>query len=207
MCIKPRTRRDAGDLAALAALTNIGGVAVEVNDDDWGFVRRVFEDAGLTVLRRVTIEVRKAGDVPRVASEARKKGYDIVAVLPLSDEAARYAARDERVDLVVVRPGMARLVDSSQAGLHRMGGGAVELQVTPLLSQKQGFRTLMVVSRRAVAYSVPLVVSSCATTMWEFIPPRSIEALLSALGVPENYAKAFTYSHPWSIARRRMRRD
>ncbi len=203
LCMRPRNVEEAAKLAALAAYTGVGGVAVECGEREWSLYRRVFNDVGLEALRRVTLVARKAGDVTRLSLEARQR-YDIVAVLPESDEAMRYAARDDRVDLVVYKPGLGRLIDASQAHLHRFGGGAVEVQLAPLLAKNQ-LRAVMVAVRRAVAYNVPLVVSTCASSVWEYAAPRSIEALLNVLGVPENYAKSFTYATPWAIARKRKR--
>ncbi len=204
LCMRPRSLRDAAELAGLAAYTGVGGVALEVDDRLWPEARRAFEDAGLEVLRRVTVTARRAGEVTSLAHEARRRGYDIVAVEPLSDEAARYAARDHNVDLVVYRPGLGRLIDASEAALLRMGGGAVELQAR-LAEREGGLRYAMVAARRATAYNVPLVVSTCASNTYEYTPPRGLEALLRVLGVPGNYAKAFVYSYPWRVARRRRR--
>ncbi len=203
LCVKPRSLEDAARLAALSAYTDVGGVAIECSDGVWPEYRKAFRDAGLEALRRVTLRARSAGDVARLSREARLK-YDIVAVEPETDEVVRYAARDDRVDLVVYKPGYGRLIDSSQAYLHRLGGGAVEVQLTPLLS-KGMFRAIMVAVRRAVAYNVPIVLSTCAATQWEFIPPRAIEALAVVMGAPDAYAKGFTYNTPWVIARKRGR--
>jgi len=205
LCMAPKREQDCAELAAVASISGVGGVALEVDDRLWGFARRVFRDAGIDVLRRVTIRARNAMEVSRLAAEARRRGYDIIAVEPMSDEAMRYGGRDERIDLVVVKPGYAKLVDNSQAGLHRLGGGGVEIQVTRLLDTTNGLRTMLVATRRAVAYNVPLVYSTCARRVHDYIPPRSLEALATVLGAPPSYAKAFVYANPWSIARRRMR--
>ncbi len=205
LCMAPKSKEDCAKLAAVASITGVRGVALEVSDEIWGFARKVFRDAGLEVLRRVTFKARSVADVSKGAHEARKKGYDIVAVDPLSDEAMRYAGRDERVDLVIVKPGYAKLVDNSQAGLHRLGGGAIEAQVSRLVASVNGFRTLMVATRRATAFNVPLVYTSCANTIYNYIPPRSLEALAEVLGAPPGYARAFVYAYPLGIAEKRLR--
>ncbi len=201
LCVRPRSLRDAAALAAVAAVTRVGGVAVEAPRDRLGEYLRVFRDAGLEAVSRVTVRVRRAGDVAPRAAEARKS-YEIVAVEAESDEAFRYAARDSNVDLVVFRPGLGRLIDSSQAYLLRMGGGAVEVRLPQLLESHM--RSAMVAVRRAAAYNVPLVVTTCASTLYDFTPPRGLEALLRVMGVPGSYAKAFVYANPWGVVRRRL---
>ena len=201
LCMKPRSLRDAAALAAVAAVTKVGGVAVEAPRDKLGEYMRVFRDAGLEALPRITFRVRRASEIAPRAAEARRV-YAIVAVEAENDEAFRYAARDSNVDLVVFKPGQGRLIDSSQAYLLRLGGGAVEVQLPRLIDER--LRSAMVAARRAVAYNVPLVVSTCASTIYEYMPPRALEAMLKILGVPGSYAKAFVYGYPWGIVRRRL---
>ncbi len=201
LCVRPRSLREAAAIASLAAVTGVGGVAVEAPRSRLDEYLRVFRDAGLEAVPRVTIRVRRAGDVAPRAAEARRS-YLIVAVEAESDEAFRYAARDSNVDLVVFRPGQGRLIDSSQAYLLRLGGGAVEVRLPQLIESH--IRSAMVAVRRATAYNVPMVVSTCASTIYEFVPPRGLEALLKVLGVPGTYAKAFVYAHPWGVVRRRL---
>ena len=201
LCVRPRGLRDAAAIASLAAVTGVGGVAVEAPRGRLDEYLRVFRDAGLEAVPRVTIRVRRAGEIAPRAAEARRS-YLIVAVEAESDEAFRYAARDSNVDLVVFRPGQGRLVDASQAYLLRLGGGAIEVRLPQLVESH--IRSAMVAVRRATAYNVPLVVTTCASTAYDFVPPRGLEALLKVLGVPGAHAKAFVYAHPWGVARRRL---
>ena len=201
LCVRPRSLRDAAAIASLAAITGVGGVAVEAPGDKLNEYLRVFRDAGIEAVPRVTIRVRNASEIAPRAAEARRS-YLIVAVEAESDEAFRYAARDSNVDLVVFRPGQGRLIDASQAHLLRLGGGAIEARLPQLLESH--IRSAMVAVRRATAYNVPLVATTCASTAYDFVPPRGLEALLKILGVPDAYAKAFVYAYPWGLVRRRL---
>jgi ribonuclease P/MRP protein subunit RPP1 len=176
-------------------------VGVEARDKS---LLKPFVDAGLEALTRLTIRARAASEAAEAVRSARRY-YDVIAVEPEGVEAARFAARDGRVDVVSLKPGMARYMDRSQARLIAQGGGVIEVPLNPTIERgERGLRALMIVARRAVAFDAPFTVSSCARTMWEMWPPYSLAGLLIALGVPEHHALLAVTAYPASAIRRWM---
>jgi ribonuclease P/MRP protein subunit RPP1 len=133
--------------------------------------------------------------------------YDIVAVKPKTAEAARLAARDPRVSLVQLPPGMARYMDKSQVAMLREGGGAIELKLLPVLysgDPRTTLRGLMIIARRAAAYEAPLVATSGARSVWEILSPMHIRGLLVSFGLPESIAKLAVSGYPLSLVASRV---
>ena len=191
LCIEPRGPEEARALARLLARLGYRLVAVEAEPLDRA--RALAEEVsreGLRALTRVTVEARDWAEA--VKRLRRLQGYDLVAVRPRTAEAARLAARDPRVALVQLSPGMARYMDKSQALMLREGGAAAEIRLRPLLyggDPRQALRGFMVIARRAAAYEAPLVVSSCARSPWEAWPPATVAGLLASMGIPPGHTR------------------
>lgn len=191
--VAPRSREEMEAIAGLAARMGLRVIGVEAPEPEAaralaGVARR----HGLEAYTRITIEARDWGEAQRLIASLHQR-YDIVAVRPRTAEAARLAARDPRVALVQLPPGMARYMDKSQALMLREGGSVVEIRLLPLLrggDPRAALRGVMIIARRAAAYGAAFTVSSGARTRWELWPPASARALLEALGVPAPLAKA-----------------
>lgn len=190
--LAPRSIRDADSMAEAAARMGLRVVAFEAPSVE---AARGYAEAarrwGLEAYTRVTIEARSWGDAAREVARAAQRGYDLVAVRPRSAEAARLAARDPRVAVIQLPPGMARYMDRSQALMLREGGAVVEVRLLPLLrpgDPRTALRGAMVIVRRAAALGAPFIASSGARSLWEMWSPAAVRALLEALGVPSNIA-------------------
>ena len=208
--IAPRSLRDAYDMARLMARMRVKCVAVDNSDPSKAReYARVFEEAGLETYTRTTIEADNWGKALRGIRRASLH-YDLVVVKPKSAEVARHAARDPRVALIQLPPGMARYMDKSQAHLLREGGTGVEVSMLPLLygdDPRRSLRGIMIISRRAAAYEAIIVATSGARSKWELWHPASIRALLVSFGLPENTAKLALTGYPESIVfSKRLRR-
>lgn len=200
LCVSPRSRGEAAEMARLLRLLRVRGVAVER-----GVGVEEFRRAGLEAYTRVTIRAGSGSEVAVKVREARRL-YDIVAVKPSTAEAARMAARDPRVDLVVLPPAMARYMDKSQARLLELGGGCIEVWLSHLLSGGDPRRTLrgiLIIARRAAANDACLVVSSNAKTRWGLWSPYSAMALLECMGLPHTAALSALTVNPAMVVRMR----
>ncbi len=202
LCVRPRNPAEAEAMARRMASMGYGAVGVEGEAQ----LVKPFIEAGLVAVTRVTVEAETGAEALRLVRRIRGS-YSIVALRPRGVEAARLAARDGRVDVVVLPPGMARYMDRSEARLLRLGGGVVEVHLRSVLEKDgRGLRGLMIIARRAVAYDTPFTVSSCATSAWELWHPYSVRGLLVSLGVPENHARLAVTAYPMqAIARGRGR--
>ncbi len=188
-------------MARVASRMGLRLVGVEVAGDSRALLKPFLEE-GLEALARLTIRASTAREAAEAVRRYRRL-YDILAVEPEGVEAARFAARDGRVDVVSLPPGMAKYMDRSEARLLLQGGGVVEVPLSAVVERgERGLRGLMIVVRRAVAYDAPFTVSSCARSEWEMWPPYSVAGLLVALGVPEHRALLAVTGYPASAARR-----
>jgi ribonuclease P/MRP protein subunit RPP1 len=188
--VAPRGVDEARGIAEALGLLGVRVVAVEAGSlDEARAYKRLMEEYGVEAYTRITVEAKTWQEA--VKQLARTTGFDIVAVRPRSAEAARLAARDPRVAVVQLPPGMARYMDRSQVLMLREGGSVVEVRLLPLLrggDPRTAMRGIMVVVRRASAYGAPFIVSSGARSKWELWSPASARAMLEAMGVPSNIA-------------------
>jgi len=186
--LEPRSIEEAEAMAMLLAAMGVGVAAFEAEEVDRA---RAYAEAakrhGIEAYTRRTIEAKSWADALKEIARAEARGYDIVAVRPRSAEAARLAARDPRVAIVQLPPGMARYMDRSQALMLREGDTVVEVRLLPLLrpgDPRAALRGAIVITRRAAAYGAAFILSSGARTRWELWSPASARGLLEAFGVP-----------------------
>lgn len=200
--VAPRSLEDAHGIASLLAGMGVRCVAIDnPNPREARAYTKPFIEAGLEAYTRVTIEADSWGKALK-ALRRISPHYDLVAVKPKSAEVARHAAKDPRVALVQLPPGMARYMDRSQARLLREGGAGVEVSLLPLLHSddpRRSLRGIMIIARRAAAYEAMLVITSGARSKWELWSPAAIRALLVSFGVPENIASLSVTGYPSSI--------
>ncbi len=202
LCLRPKSIREAEAMADYAALMGIRYVGVEARERS---LLKPFIDHGVEAFTRITIEASSAREAVEAVRKVRGL-YDIVAVKPKGVEAARFAARDGRVDVVTLTPGMARYMDRSEARLIQLGGGVIEIPLNQVLERgARGLRAAAIIARRASAYDTPFTISTCATSVYEMWHPRSLQGLLVSLGVPENHALLAVSGYPISVLRRIMR--
>ncbi len=197
LCLAPRVEH----VEAMARMLSEWGiklVGVEASSPNVE-VRKtleVFKSYGIEALTRITIEASSRRELLQAIRAARRR-FDILAVKPRTGETARLAARDGRVDLVVLEPGMARYMDRSEALLLRQGGGMIEIQLASVMSlSPRRLRGFMIIARRAAVYEAPFTVSSCATSLWELWHPQAVRSLLVSVGVPEHIAKLALTVYP-----------
>ncbi|MCE4627692.1 MAG: hypothetical protein F7C34_00890 [Desulfurococcales archaeon] len=211
LCSKPATIDYALEMVKTYATLGYGLIAMETLPSGLKTVEDAARESGVRIVWRHTIRASSSADVRRglrnVPGPAR-----LVAVAAMTLEAARYAARSKQVDILVIEPGMERLVDASTLELFtQRGWGAVEIHLSPLLRAFEGpdrrleamLRYLFVSMRRATGYRVPLVVSSCAESKWELFHPMHILGLSSLAGIPEEEVLRWLTSVPAAIASRR----
>ena len=211
LCSKPATFDYALEMLRAYATLGYGLVAMETLPSGLKRVEEAASRHGVTIVWRHTIRASSSADIRRglrnVPGAAR-----LVAVSALTLEAARYAARSKQVDILVIEPGMERLVDASTLELFsQRGWGAVEIHLSPLLRAFEGpdrrleamLRYVFVSMRRAAGYRVPLVVSSCAENKWELFHPMHVLGISSLAGIPEEEVLRWLTSVPAAVASRR----
>ncbi|MDK2384486.1 MAG: hypothetical protein QI199_06750 [Candidatus Korarchaeota archaeon] len=195
LCLKPRGPSDAAEMVRLAARLGYGLLGIEADDEAWSQAQQACADHGLLCLRRTTIEAS-------TASEARRelrgigKHRGIVALRPLGTDAARFAGRDTRIRLLTGTEAM-RYADRSQYRLIRVGGGAVEADLS--IVARGDARYIIRLMRLCAAHGVPLVMSSCAPDKHGLWHPRSAAALATFAAMPLRIGLEAVYIAPWRV--------
>ncbi len=119
-------------------------------------------------------------DLKKALSTSTSKSA-VVSVKPLDVSAARLAARDSRVDAVVLDLETLNYIDGQQLSMMKRFSKPIELPLKLILG---GERALAKVVRRliyAARLEVPVVFSSKAIDWSELYYPKSIALLLSQL--------------------------
>ncbi|MCX8199450.1 MAG: hypothetical protein N3E36_05425 [Sulfolobales archaeon] len=134
---------------------------------------------GVTLVKKQVITSLNEVELRKALSTTSKS--IVVSVRPLGVSAARLAARDSRVDAVVLDLETLNYIDKQQFSMMKRFSKPVEL---PLKLITMGERALAKVIRRliyAAHIEVPIVFSSKASDWSELYYPKSIALLLSQM--------------------------
>ncbi len=170
-------KSDLGEAAKVAY--ELGYTALGVEDK--GYSWKIKRINGITLYKRITITAEKEKELKEKLRGIKLK-YPIVAVNPLGIQAARLAARDGRVDLVVLSTDSLDYIDKAQVSLMKQYGKPLELHVNSFL--RMSGRARAMVYRRLnlfYRYLVPVVYSSGAKNWPQLIHPEGIVSLFSTL--------------------------
>lgn len=134
---------------------------------------------GVTLVKKQVITSLNEVELRKALSTTSKS--IVVSVRPLGVSAARLAARDSRVDAVVLDLETLNYIDKQQFSMMKRFSKPVEL---PLKLITMGERALAKVIRRliyAAHIELPIVFSSKASDWSELYYPKSIALLLSQM--------------------------
>lgn len=128
-----------------------------------------------------------------------KLRYPLVAVEPLSRQAARFAARDRRVDLIVLSRDTLQYIDKTQARMMKHHGKILEIRMSDYFRMDQ--REKAMVYRRINLFrsiDADVVFSSGARSIYEVIPVFSLTRLAANLyGIRIGYVEASVSTLIW----------
>lgn len=161
------------------------GVAVELDDNSWGEVKRIASVYGLEVFRRVTFEVGSKEELYRRLRADRWR-YDLVSVATRDRDVLMAAVRDMRVDTVVVSDPSSPPIDRH---IVQVVGNSLELALFDLLKGGyEALRTATRIVRTVYRKGLKLVVSSGARDEYGLRSPRQIASVAWSLGSAPDYA-------------------
>ena len=192
-CMRPSNTEDA--LGILRDASKLGYKALVFEYDefvDMSAVARAADERGIRIFWRITV---RAGDRKSIkkALGSRPSRVSLVALEPLSYEAARYAARSRSIHILTIGPGMEKYIDRSTLTLfEQRGWGLAEIQLTglsdllvdPPARAEQRLKHVFVAMRKAAGYGIPASVASCAETRWDLVHPQHVAGIASLAGVP-----------------------
>ncbi len=179
------SRDDFSEMLALLRKLHYDVIAVE------GLKERVISNGDdIRILKRVTLEASNESEAKRKLRGIKQR-YDIVALKPKSYGVARLAARDSRVDLILVDEDTLKYVDLSEIRLLENSRGAFELSLHTLYRNRYNVRFMGFLQKKLrllIHYDAPIVISSGAKNMYELWHPKQIIGLLILYGMSESKA-------------------
>ena len=196
LCLKPDNPEEIISTAKSLGYTTIGlNEKIETNTID--------------TVSRLDLNPKNTNELLRSLRSHRWK-TEIITVNCRSKSVARQAGRDRRVDLINY-PFADRWkdnhLDRQQAGLMRDSGTGYLIDLSKLLiDDRFKLRKHIEFIKRnkdnAGKRGVPVVASSCATTVWGLRDPYSLAALLSLFDVDEDHALDMVSSVPYGLVER-----
>lgn len=168
----------------LEALKRLGfsGAAIEVEEglkQDFEELRSRASELGLAIYRKLVLKPRGRGDLLRSLRENRGK-FEVITVLCENLEVALVAARDSRVDTLIIPPKPRFRFDKGVAALIR---NKVELPFSYFLDNKLAFLETALDIVEILGRKIELIVSSGASGVLGLRGPRELASLLQVLGV------------------------
>ena len=163
-------------------------------------LRRVGEEIGIKVHRKLVIAPESRKDLLRALRSNRGK-FEVITVLCKNLEVALVAARDSRVDSLVIPPKPRFRFDKGVAATIK---NCVELPFSQYLSDKQAFLETSLQLVEILGRRTELIVSSAASTPLELRGPRELASLPWVLGYPQEKALNSVSKAPRRIIERNL---
>ncbi|MCD6487983.1 MAG: RNase P subunit p30 [Desulfurococcales archaeon] len=151
--------------------------------EDHGFNWRVkkLRDKKITLVKRITLSEEKESKL-KEKLRGIKLSFPIVSVKPQSIQVARFAARDGRVDTIIVDKDTAMYIDKTQVLMVKRYRKVLEIPLEEFL--KANDRAKAMIYRRLLLilhYNTPFIISSRARKWNKIHHPLSIISLLTSL--------------------------
>ena len=163
-------------------------------------LKRVGEELGINVHRKLVIAPGSRKDLLRALRSNRGK-FEVITVLCENLEVALVAARDSRVDSLVIPPKPKFRFDKGVAATIK---NCVELPFSQYLSDKQAFLETALKLVEILGRRTELIVSSAASNSLELRGPRELASLPWVLGYPQEKALDSVSKTPRSILERNL---
>lgn len=126
----------------------------------------------------------------------------VVSVKPRSVESARVAARDSRVDSIILDRDSARFIDKHQFNLMKQFSKPLEFSMNDWLEAGLGGRVLIyrVLHQHVHKYGLPVVAGSGASKWNEAVSPRSaIDFFSRLINIPPRVSILYVSAYPRDI--------
>jgi ribonuclease P/MRP protein subunit RPP1 len=148
-------------------------------------LRQICFDEGLDIATRVDLEPKSIRELTSILRRIRNK-FEIISVKCVSKQVSRQAAKDRRVDIISSMPESEDFFDLAAAKLALDNLSALEVDMSPLLSE-WGIRRVHIISnlrknvRIAKKIKLGIVISSGSTNEYLLRNPRDYAALSTLL--------------------------
>jgi len=192
-------------LELLKSLKRLGfsDAVIELRDDLLEKVddlRRAGEELGINVHRKLVVAPKSRKDLLRALRNNRGK-FEVITVLCENLEVALVAARDSRVDSLIIPPKPKFRFDKGVAATIK---NCIELPFNQYLSDKRAFLETALGLVETLGRRVELIVSSSASNTLELRGPLELASLPRVLGYPQEKALNSVSTTPRGILKRNL---
>ena len=202
------TTRMINKAAALGYGLVASPLAPEARADEIAKLQTVCKEAGIDFASRVDLRPRTENELMQQLRRLRRK-FEVVCVSCENKAVARQAAKDRRVDLLnfPLLDFRRRFFDRAEAELACNSLSGLEVDVKPLLVLEGPVRVRLISSLQreaavAMAFGVPIVVSSGVSTELLLRKPRDMAALAFLFGLDEDSALDAVSQNPCAVVAR-----
>ncbi len=157
------------------------GAVMELKDvllERFDELRKASEEIGVKIHRKLVIAPKSRKELLSILRNNRGR-FEVITVICKNLEVALVAARDSRVDSLIIPPRPRFRIDKGVASLLR---NRVELPFSFFLKDKQAFLEIALNIVKAFGEKVELIVSSGASDKLGLRGPSSLASLLQVLG-------------------------
>ena len=163
-------------------------------------LKRAGEEIGINVYRKLVVAPESRKELLRELRSNRGK-FEVITVLCENLEVALVAARDSRVDSLIIPPKPRFRFDKGVAATIK---NCVELPFSQYLSDKQAFLETALRLVEILGKRTELIVSSAASNPLELRGPRELASLPWVLGYPQEKALNSVSKTPSGILERNL---
>lgn len=185
--IRPKSIEEAAALIKCAKRLGFSGVVVELGEalpNEFNRLRSMAEEYGISIYRKLVIRPGGRRDLLKLLREHRGR-FEVITVVCENIEVALVAARDSRVDTLIIPPKARFRLDRGVASLIR---NRVELPFAHLLECEEAFIETAMKIIEILGPRVEIVISSGASNELSLRGPRELASLLEVLGYVQERA-------------------
>lgn len=177
-------------------------VASSTSDTIYEEFKKLGENHGVEVYRKLVLEPEDRLDLLNNLRKHRSS-YEVISVICNNLEVALTAARDSRVDSLILPSNKRFRIDKGVASLI---SNSIELPFKWFIDEASR-RDFIRVANEVVNYlssKTSIIVSSYASKPYELCSPHELASILQVLGIERGIALDSVSTIPWSIIERNM---
>lgn len=195
--IRPSIEEAEELIKKLVELGYSGAASEFRGEEEWGRLREIAERFGLKLYRKLVIEAKSRKEL-LCKLRANRGCYEVISVICKNLETTLVAARDSRVDTLIIPPEHRYRIDKGVAVLLR---NRVEIPFKWFLEKggREKFLTTALEIVRVLGRKNGIIVSSCAETALELRGARQLASLLEVLGLNSERALDSVSKEPYRI--------
>ncbi len=175
-------------------------VASSTSDSIYEEFKKLGETYEVIIYRKLVLEPEDRMSLLKNLRKFRG-GYEVISVICNNLEVALTAARDSRVDSLILPPGKMFRIDKGVASLI---SNSIELPFKWFIDEAAR-RDFIRVANEVINYlssKTSIIVSSYASKPYELCSPHELASILQVLGIERKTALDSVSTIPWSIIER-----